>query len=102
MPLIKVASASDLPPGRVMEVQAGERSFALCNFNGDVYCLDGTCPHAGGPLGEGALQGEMLVCPWHGWEFNCKTGTNDSDEDLVVDQFKVVVKDGAIFVDAPE
>ncbi|MFZ0589849.1 MAG: Rieske 2Fe-2S domain-containing protein [Bryobacteraceae bacterium] len=100
--MIKVAAASDLAPGQVMEVQTSDRSFALCNLNGHLHCLDGTCPHAGGPLGQGALEGDLLVCPWHGYEFHCATGTNDSDEDLMVETFKVVVQDGSIFIDVPE
>jgi nitrite reductase/ring-hydroxylating ferredoxin subunit len=102
MSLIKAAAAGDLKPGQVIEVQSGDRSFALCNVNGAVYCLDGTCPHAGGPLGQGAIQGNLLVCPWHGWEFDCKTGANDADEDLVVEQYRVVVEDGSVFIDVPE
>jgi nitrite reductase/ring-hydroxylating ferredoxin subunit len=102
MALTKVAVADDLKPGQVMEVSSGDRTFALCNTDGEIHCLDGTCPHAGGPLGEGTLQGDMLVCPWHGWEYNAKTGVNDSDEDVVVDTFPVVVKDGSIFIDIPE
>jgi nitrite reductase (NADH) small subunit len=101
MPMTKVASATDLAPGQVMEVQSGDRSFALCNLNGQLYCLDGTCPHAGGPLGQGALEGDLLVCPWHGYEFHCATGGNDFD-DLAVETFKVAVQDGSIFIDVPE
>jgi nitrite reductase/ring-hydroxylating ferredoxin subunit len=102
MALIKVGPVEAVPPGQVVEARSGERAFAVCNFDGKFYCLDGVCPHAGGPLGEGALQGEMLVCPWHGWEFSCVTGANDSDEDLLVDKYNVVVQNGEIFIDAPE
>ena len=102
MPLLKVGPVQDVAPGQVVEVQAGDRAFAVCNVGGQLHCLDGVCPHAGGPLGQGALQGETLVCPWHGWEFNCITGANDADEDLVVDKYKVLVENGEIFIDAPE
>jgi nitrite reductase (NADH) small subunit len=101
MPLIKVAHANELLPGQMMEVQSGDRLFAICNIDGALHCIDGTCPHAGGPLGQGALQGEMVVCPWHGWEFNCLTGANDADEDLTVDRYPVTVQNGDIFIDAP-
>lgn len=102
MPMLKVEPAANLAPGQVMEVQSGDRSFALCNLNGTLHCLDGTCPHAGGPLGQGALDGDLLVCPWHGYEFNCATGLSEPDEDLTVETFKVVVQDGGIFIDVPE
>ncbi len=102
MPLVKVAAIKDVPPGQVIEVQAGNRELALCNVGGKLYCVDNLCPHAGGPLAQGALQGEMLVCPWHGWEFNCTTGANDQDEDLTVDRFKVLVEADNILVEVPE
>jgi nitrite reductase (NADH) small subunit len=102
MALIQVGGLNEVPPGSVREVSHGDRTFALCNLDGKLYCLDGVCPHAGGPLGEGILQGEMLVCPWHGWEFSCVTGANDADEDLTVDQFPVTVENGRIFIDVPE
>ena len=102
MPLIKVAKADEVPPGQVIEVQSGDRTFALCNVDGKFYCVDNLCPHAGGPLGQGTLQGEMLVCPWHSWEFSCVTGVNAEDEDLTVDQFKVLVEANDVFIDAPE
>jgi nitrite reductase/ring-hydroxylating ferredoxin subunit len=102
MPLLKVAPLSELQHGQVVEVAAGDRTFAVCNINGTLHCLDGTCPHAGGPLGQGTLQGEILVCPWHGYEFNCTTGENDADEDLVVDRFPVIVEEGQVLIDVPE
>jgi nitrite reductase (NADH) small subunit len=102
MALIKVGPLDNVPLGQVVQAIHGDRTFAVCNLNGRLYGLDGTCPHAGGPLGEGILQGEMLICPWHGWEFNCVTGANDDDEDLVVDHFPVRVENGDIFIDVPE
>jgi nitrite reductase/ring-hydroxylating ferredoxin subunit len=102
MPFVKVGPSPELAPGQVVEAQAGDRTFAVCNVDGKLYCLDGVCPHAGGPLGQGVLQGQTLTCPWHGWEFNCVTGANVEDEDLVVDQYKIVVENGEILIDVPE
>ncbi len=99
MPLLKVASLQQLPPGAVTEVVHGEAVYALCNVDGDIRCLDGTCPHAGGPLGQGTLNGATLVCPWHGWEFNAQTGVNDFDDDVQVKTFPVVVRDDEILID---
>jgi nitrite reductase (NADH) small subunit len=102
MPLIKVAKIGDIPPGQVIEAEAGDRTVALCNVDGKFYCVDNVCPHIGGPLGQGALQGEILVCPWHGWEFNCVTGANVEDEDMAVDRFTVIVEADDVLVDVPE
>ena len=102
MALVKVTSLDKLPPGEITEVSAGGVPYAVCNANGELHCLGGICPHAGGPLGQGALSGEIITCPWHEWQFNCKTGANTEDEDLVVDTYPVVVNDGVIYVDVPE
>jgi nitrite reductase (NADH) small subunit len=102
MALVKVTSLEKLVPGEITEVMAGGLPYAVCNANGELHCLGGICPHAGGPLGQGALHGDIIVCPWHEWEFNCKTGANAEDEDLVVDTYPVLVKDGIIYIDVPE
>lgn len=71
---VKVATISDLPPGKVKSITVGEKMIALCNVEGTFYALDNVCIHRGGPLGEGYLEGEKLECPWHGWQFDVKTG----------------------------
>jgi len=101
MAFIKVATLSQLPPGSVMEADVGDGTYAICNVDGELHALDGFCPHAGGPLGHGALQGETLVCPWHAWEFNCRTGANDFDPDIVVQSFAVKVQGSNILLDLP-
>jgi nitrite reductase/ring-hydroxylating ferredoxin subunit len=100
MALIKVGSLDKLPPGSVIEAIVGDRRFAICNFGGELHALDGECPHVGGPLGQGALNGANLVCPWHCWEFDCRTGRNDHDGDLMLRRFPVYVEGGDIWIDA--
>ena len=53
-------------------------------------------------MGQGVLRGDIITCPWHEWQFNCKTGANTEDEDLVVQTYPVVVNDGIIYIDLPE
>lgn len=101
MPLLKAARTESLPPGSVTEIQAGEATYVVLNLDGKIHCLDGICPHAGGPLGQGVLSGSMLVCPWHGWEFDCKTGANDFDEEVRLSTFPVVVQGDEILIDVP-
>ena len=84
-----------------MEARVGGESYAVCNVEGEIYAVEGICPHAGGPLGQGALHGETLVCPWHAWEFNCRTGTSDFDESLQLEQVPVKIENGEILIDAP-
>jgi nitrite reductase/ring-hydroxylating ferredoxin subunit len=100
MPFIKVGAVSALPPGAVTEVENNGATFAVGNSNGQLFCVDGLCPHAGGPLGQGTLNGTMLVCPWHGWEFDCRSGLNDF-EDIQINTFPVSIQGEDILVDLP-
>jgi nitrite reductase (NADH) small subunit len=101
MPFVKVGSIAQLPPGSVMEAEAGGNVYAVCNVGGELHALDGVCPHSGGPLGEGALHGYSLVCPWHAWEYDCRTGVNDFDQDVKVATFPVRLEGSDILIDVP-
>ncbi|MCY3727734.1 MAG: Rieske (2Fe-2S) protein [Nitrospira sp.] len=75
MKYFDVAKLEDLEPGTCLSVELDNApSVALFNVDGKILALNNTCPHAGGPLGEGTLDGEVVECPWHGWEFNVRTG----------------------------
>ena len=74
MPFIKVADANEIKPGEGRTVDANGAMIALFNLNGTFYAIDNTCPHRGGPLGEGKLDGNNVICPWHGWQFDVTTG----------------------------
>lgn len=101
MAFVRVGSISALPPGTVMEAEVGDNTYAICNFEGEVHAFDGICPHAGGPLGQGAIQGGHLVCPWHAWEYDCRTGVNDYDDNVKLVAFPVKVQDDDILIDIP-
>jgi nitrite reductase/ring-hydroxylating ferredoxin subunit len=101
MAFVKVGPLSALPPGGVMEAEVAGRAFAVCNAGGELRAFDGTCPHAGGPRGQGTIDGDYLVCPWHAWQYDCRTGVNDYDESLKLDSFPVKVEAGDIFIDVP-
>ncbi len=70
----RVAGVSDIPAGTVKEVQADGKSIALANIEGQFYAIDNVCLHLGGPLGQGYLDGQQVECPWHGWQYDMKTG----------------------------
>ena len=71
---ISIAKVNDLPPGTCTSIETEDCGVALFNIDGHIYALDNTCPHAGGPLGEGAIVGEYVACPWHDWKFHIPTG----------------------------
>jgi nitrite reductase (NADH) small subunit/3-phenylpropionate/trans-cinnamate dioxygenase ferredoxin subunit len=72
--LVKIAETKEVAPGTGKVVAAEGHCIALFNVAGSFHAIDNTCTHEGGPLGEGALAGEVVSCPWHGTEFNVKTG----------------------------
>ena len=57
-------------------MRAGDRAYALANVDGVLHAVDNNCPHNGGPLGKGELDGREVVCPWHGWRWDVTSGRN--------------------------
>lgn len=77
MVAVCVGRVAELPPGRMSEVTANGFPYVLCNVGGTIYAVEGICPHRGAPLAYGALHEHTLVCPWHAWEFDVRTGVGD-------------------------
>jgi nitrite reductase (NADH) small subunit len=102
MPFVKVAETRELPPNSVIEVLVGSEPIAICNVAGEIHALSGTCPHQGGPLGQGAVNGSSVTCPWHAWDFDCRTGENDFDRAKRVDVYRVRVEAGEISIELPD
>jgi nitrite reductase (NADH) small subunit/3-phenylpropionate/trans-cinnamate dioxygenase ferredoxin subunit len=98
---VPVAKATDLEPGSCLSVEIEGYGLALFNVAGTIYALDNTCPHAGGPLGEGTLRGEIVECPWHGWRFNVRTGEKPENPDFKVACYPVEVRDNEVRVMLP-
>jgi len=71
---VKIAVRGEIPAGAGRVVVVLGRVLALFNLDGDYFAVDNSCPHRGGPLGEGCLQGTVVTCPWHGWQFDVRTG----------------------------
>jgi len=72
--LVKL-SQSDLPPiNEVKEFPCGNKTICVANINGEIHAMENTCLHMGGPLGEGVIEDGKVICPWHGWAWDPKTG----------------------------
>ena len=68
------AKTHDIPANRGKTITLGDKKIALFNVDGAFYAMDDTCLHRGGPLGEGELEGCVVTCPWHGWQFDVRSG----------------------------
>ena len=86
------AKLSDLAPGTAKEVEVNGKAIALFNVGGTVYATDNTCLHQGGPLGEGMLEGDVITCPWHMWEYDVRTGEKVGFASLKVATYPVQVE----------
>ena len=74
MTFVRVCSVNDVKPGHGKVVDADGIEIAVFNQDGHFYAIDNACPHRRGPLGEGMLDGDVVTCPHHGWQFDIKTG----------------------------
>ena len=98
--LIKVAVTKDLPPGASASFEVEGQTIAIFNVEGALYAIDDTCPHSGGPLSQGRVEGQKVTCPWHEADFDLRTGKvlcGPAFED--VKSYKVVVEGDEIKVE---
>lgn len=78
----KLCRRADLPAeGAAKEFPVQDKTLCVAVIDGKPLALDNVCPHRGGPLAEGTIEGGKVVCPWHQWEFDLATGaaTDGSD-----------------------
>jgi len=95
---VRVASADGVPPGTGRVVTVNGRALALFNVDGTFYALDNTCLHRGGPVGEGDLDGTIVTCPWHGFQYDVTTGRNVFDPEVGLETFDVRVDGDDVLV----
>src|SRR5574341_118364 len=91
-------AADALPPGQCTEVVVAGRPVALYNVEGRIYATSNTCLHRGGPLGQGMLSGHEVMCPWHAWSWDVRTGENTANPSLKVARYEVRVEAGVVMV----
>lgn len=101
MARVRVAQVSSVAAGEGCVVDAGGRSLALFNVAGTYYAIDNACAHRGGPLGEGDLDGRIVICPWHGWRWDVTTGANANNPAVKMACFPVSLENDEIYVDLP-
>jgi nitrite reductase (NADH) small subunit/3-phenylpropionate/trans-cinnamate dioxygenase ferredoxin subunit len=96
---VRLGAVGDIAPGEGRVVPAGGHTIALFNVDGRYFAIDNQCPHRGGPLGEGTLDGRVVTCPWHGWQWDVVTGANVNYPAVSVGCLRVVVEGDDVIVD---
>ena len=71
---VKAAKSDEIAPGESKIVELNGKKIAIFNVEGALYAIDDTCTHRGGPLSQGEVRGTTVTCPWHGAQYDLKTG----------------------------
>ena len=98
---IIVGKASDIPPGKMQKVTIDGKEILVVNIDGRYHAIDDTCTHAGASLSEGALDGSIITCGWHGAKFDCKTGKLSAFPAKIRDisSYNVVIESENLFLE---
>ncbi len=95
---VKVCKTGDIPQGEGRALECGDESVAVFKVNGQFHAITNTCPHRGGPLAEGTLDGAIVTCPWHGWQFDVTSGSSPVNPAAKVEKFQVKVEGDDLYV----
>ena len=97
---IKLTSQSELPPeGEAREFSLGDRVICVANVNGSYRAMDNVFLQQGGPLGEGMIENSKVVCPWHGWEYDPKTGQAAHTASAKVAVYRLKFENGDVLIE---
>jgi nitrite reductase (NADH) small subunit len=100
MPFVRLASQSELPPkGEAKEFSLGDKMICVANVDGAITAMDNVCLHVGGPLGQGVIEGGKLVCPWHGWQYDPKTGQAGHNPNAKLAVYPIKIENGEVLVE---
>jgi nitrite reductase (NADH) small subunit len=99
MAFLRTARKDEIPVGTIREFQVEGTTLALANVGGKFYAINNTCLHRGGPLAEGSMAGNVVTCPWHGWQYDVTSGKLTMNPAVGVICYPVEVRGDDIFVD---
>jgi len=100
---VPLCTLEEVPPGLGRSFAVGGRLIAVFHGrNGNVFAVDGRCPHKGGPLADGMLLGEQVVCPLHAFRFHGLSGECEQAGECAIETYPAEVRDGAVFVTVAE
>jgi nitrite reductase (NADH) small subunit len=96
----KLTTESDLPPiDEAKEFLCGAKTICVANVNGTYSAMDNVCLHRGGPLGQGMIEGSKVVCPWHGWAWDTKTGAAEQNPNMKVAVYPLKIENGDVLIE---
>ena len=99
---VRVANESEIPRDRGLCVRVGRVEIGLYRVGGEVFAMENACPHAGYPLHEGELDGPVVTCPQHLWQFDVRTGRGPGESDgWPIPCFPARVDGGEVWIDVP-
>jgi nitrite reductase (NADH) small subunit len=94
----KIAAESDLPAiNEAKEFACGGRTICVANVSGEISAMDNICLHRGGPLGQGVIEDGKVICPWHGWGWDAKTG--EAGPGVKVAVYPLKIEDGDVLIE---
>jgi nitrite reductase/ring-hydroxylating ferredoxin subunit len=96
---VKVCPVAELSPGSAKTVMAGSEEVVVFNVGGSYHAMANACPHRGAPLCDGRLDGAVVTCPWHGWQFDVTTGELIMNPQTKQKTYAVHVEGHDLFVD---
>ena len=100
MPFVKIASQSELPPNNeAKEFPCGDKTICVANVNGTITAMDNVCLHRGGPLGQGVIEKGKVVCPWHGWAWDPKTGHAVHNPNAKLALYPLKIENGDVLIE---
>jgi len=98
--LVKLTTESELPAvNEAKEFRCGDKEICVANVDGTYSAMDNTCLHRGGPLGQGMIANGMLICPWHAWAWDPKTGQATHNAQVKVAVYPMKIEGGDVVID---
>jgi nitrite reductase/ring-hydroxylating ferredoxin subunit len=95
---VRVTDSAGVPPGKARAFFVGAYEVALFNIDGTYYALENACPHQGGPIADGWIEGVTVTCPWHAWCFDLRTGGLTLGDLATIPRFEVRVEQDGVYL----
>src|SRR5579859_1413486 len=102
--LTKLTIESELPPTDEAKefpctINGSDKTICVANVNGTISAMDNVCLHRGGPLGQGMIEGNKVVCPWHGWAWDPTTGAAVQNPNTKVATYPLKIENGEVLIE---